>query len=154
MQKSNGSKRGWVIAGVAAAFVAAGLAVTQFGQQQSPPPAPTQFNTSNIGPVQTFVPDESGRYVADNMEMPKFSPKRVTMFCYPANPLALVSGRQIQLDMASGDTRYITRAPNGGATFSPAPLALGADIRDACTQIRQEGDAAPAVNRLISKLGL
>ncbi len=153
MQKNSGSSRGWVIAGVAAAFVVAGLALTHLGQRP-PPQSPLEINVSNIGPVQSFVPDASGRYVAEDMENPQFSPKRVTMYCYPANPLALISGQQIQLDMASGDTRFITSNPSGGVSFSPAPLAAGADIRDACALIRQEGDAAPAVNRLIGKLSL
>lgn len=153
MKQGDRPNRGLVVASVAAAFVLAGLALTQFGQQSSEP-TPFKVNPANVAPVQTFIPDASGRYVADNMEDPKFSTKRVTLHCFATNPVALVSGRQIQLDLASGDTRYITRDAGGAPVFSPAPLAVGADIREACALVRQDSDATPAVNRMVGKLGL
>ena len=137
-----------VIAGVAAAFVAAGLLMTRQAPTDAAP-------IHERGPFRVFTQyTASGQYEAGSAPEIGMDKKTAAVFCFPRHPVVHFPGKLVELDVAANTASLMVRGTDGKAQRQPVAAELGADIQDACTAIRRDGDASGAVNRMAKRLGL
>lgn len=136
-----------VVAGVVAAFVAAGVNLAR----HEPAGASPMHET---GPFRLFTQSEAGRYEAGHDPVAQSGKPTAAVYCFPQHPTAFVAGRQVQLEVATNQVSMVVRGADWRVQLQPAATDLGMDIKAACTAIRREADASDAVNRMAQKLVL
>ncbi len=137
-----------LIAGVTAAFVAAGLTLSR------PAPDAADSGVGERGPFRLFTQNDAGRYVAGHDPVTQSSKPTAAVYCFPQHPTVHVAGKQVQLDVAADRSSLVVRGAEGRVQLQPADPLLGADIKGAGEAIRREADASGFVNRMAERLAL
>lgn len=137
-----------VVAGVTAAFVVSGLYLTR-------QPRTDAASIHERGPFRVFTQyTASGPYESGSAQEIGMDKKTAAVFCFPRHPVVHFPGKLVELDVAASTASLVVRGADGKAQRQPVGAELGADIQDACTAIRRDGDASGAVNRMAKRLGL